>query len=98
MKSKKYQKTYWKPEDFIDEKTFKDDEFFNLFSQSVNLRTQADVEVANFLSGSIDSSSITKNLYDNGNNLNTFSIRFENSKYDESEWSRIVAKKYQHKS
>ena len=54
MKSK-VSKTYWKPEDFIDEKTFKDDEFFNLFSQSVNLRTQADVEVANFLSGGIDS-------------------------------------------
>ena len=46
------------------------------------------------MSGGIDSSSITKNLYDNGNNLNTFSIRFENSKYDESKWSRLVAKKY----
>tara|TARA_X000000950_G_scaffold47336_2_gene54711 strand:- start:3584 stop:5362 length:1779 start_codon:yes stop_codon:yes gene_type:complete len=91
---KKKSKIYWNPEDFIDEKTFIDDEFFNLFSESIHLRTQADVDVANFLSGGIDSSSIAKNLNDNGNNLNTFSVRFENSKYDESKWSRLVAEKY----
>ena len=41
-------------------KKFIDDEFFELFSSSVNYRLESDVPVANFLSGGLDSSSLIR--------------------------------------
>ncbi len=90
----KKSKIYWDPENFIDNKQFEKEEFFNIFSESIDIRTKADVPVANFLSGGIDSSSIVKNLYDNNNSVNTFSIKVDNKKYDEGPWAELVAKKY----
>ena len=46
---------YWNAENFLDNKPFSSEEFFDIFSESVNLRANADVPVANFLSGGIDS-------------------------------------------
>ncbi len=87
-------KNYWKIDNFIDNKPFNENKFFEIFTEAVSLRTEADVEIANFLSGGIDSSSIAKNLNENRINLNTFSVEIKNSKYDESNWSREVARKY----
>ena len=42
----------------------------------------------------IDSSSIIKNLYDNGHSVNTFNVGFESKKYDESYWANKVAERY----
>ncbi len=85
---------YWSPEDFLDNKKFNEDEFLNLFSESVAIRANADVPVANFLSGGLDSSSIVKNLHDNSRNINSFSVTVDSEKYDESIWSKKVADKY----
>ena len=74
----------------IDEKIFIDDEFYELFSSSINYRLESDVPVANFLSGGIDSSSIIKNLFDNKKNINTFSAIYSDNKYDESFWIESV--------
>ena len=85
---------YWSPTDEVDEKTFIDDEFYELFSSSINYRLESDVPVANFLSGGIDSSSIIKNLFDNKKNINTFSAIYSDNKYDESFWIESVKEKY----
>jgi asparagine synthase (glutamine-hydrolysing) len=86
---------YWEPEEFIQNKDFNLNEFFNIFHSSVSLRANADVEIASFLSGGLDSTSIVKSLIENNNNeSNTFSVAFESKNYDESSWSRYVSKKY----
>ena len=85
---------YWELESFIDENNFSTERFFEILTESIEIRTNADVPVASFLSGGIDSTSIIKNLYDNNKNVNSFSVRFKDPKYDESNWSRMVAEKY----
>lgn len=90
-----HKEKYWELEESYDNKKFSNEEFFQLFSESISLRHIADVPIANFLSGGIDSTSIIKNLHDRGINTNTYSVEFPGSKYDESHWSRLVAKKYQ---
>ena len=57
-------KIYWNPREFIDNQKFNNEEFFDLFSESVEIRSNADVEIANFLSGGLDSTSIVKSLFD----------------------------------
>lgn len=91
---------YWKPEDFLDENEFDYEEFFELFSLAVSKRMTADVPIANFLSGGLDSTAIVKNLNDRKIKTNTFSVHLENKNYDESFWSNIVSNKYKtnHKS
>jgi asparagine synthase (glutamine-hydrolysing) len=85
---------YWNPENFVDTKQFNQDEFFDRFNDSVEIRAKADVSVAYFLSGGIDSTSIIKNRYDKGEEVNSFSVIFDEKKYSEEKWSREVAKKY----
>ncbi len=85
---------YWELESFVDENNFSSETFFEILTESIEIRTNADVPVANFLSGGIDSTSIIKNLHDNNKNVNSFSVRFKDPKYDESNWSRMVAEKY----
>lgn len=85
---------YWKIEDYIMNEKFSKNEFFNLFSESIKIRENADVAVATFLSGGIDSTSIVKNMSDRGSLTNTYSIGYVDNKYDESKWSSMVANKY----
>jgi asparagine synthase (glutamine-hydrolysing) len=85
---------YWNPENFVDAKQFNQDEFFDKFNDSVEIRAKADVSVAYFLSGGIDSTSIIKNRHDKGEEVNSFSVIFDEKKYSEEKWSREVAKKY----
>ena len=48
---------------FNSNKKFDDDYFYNLISNSIKIREEADVKVANFYLG-LDSSFIIKNMYD----------------------------------
>ena len=91
---------YWNVFEKVNKKPFKIEEFWKIFKDAVNLRSFADVPVANFLSGGLDSSTIVKALNENKNSLNTFTVNVENKKYDDSRWAEIVAKKYKtnHKS
>lgn len=89
------EKKYWNIENYVSKNKFSKEEFFDKFSESVNHRLISDVPVANFLSGGLDSSSIVKNMFDNGNiDINTFTMEVENEKYDESKWANEVVKKY----
>ncbi len=67
--------------------------FHQLFKDSVKIRLRADVPVAAYLSGGIDSSTTTFYIKENNPNiLNTFSIVFEESEFDESRYQDEVSK------
>jgi len=85
---------YWNPSSFIDNKEFSQVEFETLFKESVEKRMIADVEIANFLSGGIDSTSIVKNLSDLNYRVNTFSVLVGNEKYNEKKYIQEVVNKY----
>ncbi|MCM4154271.1 asparagine synthase (glutamine-hydrolyzing) [Arenibacter sp. N53] len=76
-------------------------DFETIFSDAVKLRLRADVQVAAYLSGGLDSSvttSFIKNI--SPENLQTFSIGFTEKDYDESSYQNIAADyfKTQHSS
>ena len=85
---------YWDISNFEDSQNFNVNEFNNLLLESINLRSDADVEVANFLSGGIDSTSLIKINHDNNIKTNTFSVGYKDSKFDESVWFNQVVNKY----
>ncbi len=62
--------------------------------QAVRMQTVSDVPVGLFLSGGIDSSSLAGILSRAGIRLNTFSIVFREAEYNESEYSRAVARAF----
>lgn len=77
------------------------DQFHELFSDSVRIRLRADVEVAAYLSGGIDSSATVAYIKDiEPGVLNTFSIGFEEKDFDESAYQQEAAKYFgtNHKS
>jgi len=66
-----------------------------LLFESVKLRLISDVPIGAFLSGGIDSSIITAIMAKISNKqIKTFSIGFEEADYNEIEYARLVAKKY----
>ena len=85
---------YWEIENHIGNKNFNQEEFLDILNDAVQLRVNADVEVANFLSGGLDSTSIIKIQKQNNIDTNSFSVGYGDNKYDESEWFNEVAKKY----
>lgn len=71
------------------------EKLFELLDASVKRRLLADVPVGCFLSGGIDSSVITALAAGHTNNLNTFSVGFdEGNFFDETDYANLVAKKF----
>ncbi len=67
--------------------------FEEIFADAVKLRLRADVQVAAYLSGGIDSSVTTSFIKDiSPDNLRTFSLGFTEKDYDESSFQNIAAK------
>lgn len=65
------------------------------FDNSVKLRTISDVPVGVLLSGGLDSSSVAASLGQNPNNhLSSFTVRFQETGYDEGDLAKLVAEKY----
>lgn len=91
---KSHSKIYWRPNDFVADKPFDETIFYQKLDESISIRLDADVPIANFLSGGIDSTSIIKNMYDSDRSINSFSVVFDEEKYNEQKWSREVANKY----
>jgi len=77
-------KKYWDISTKVDNQEFDLEEFFSIFTESVELRLSADVPIANFLSGGLDSTSIIKNMYEKNKSINTFTVGSDSEKYDES--------------
>lgn len=68
-------------------------EFVRLFRSSVENRYRADVPVGVALSGGLDSSSIAVMANQiSARELNTFTVVFDNPKYDERSYANLVAK------
>ena len=70
-------------------------DFNNLLKDSINIRLRADVPVAAYLSGGLDSSVITsyiKNIHPK--TLRTFSIGFTENEFDESVYQKIAVKHF----
>lgn len=64
----------------------------HLLTDSVRLRLRADVRVGAFLSGGVDSSINAALMVAAGaGNVDTFSVGFEHSEFDESPYSRLMA-------
>jgi asparagine synthase (glutamine-hydrolysing) len=77
------------------------DGFHELFSDAVRIRLRADVEVAAYLSGGIDSSATVAYIKEiEPGILNTFSIGFNEKDFDESDYQNEAAKYFDttHKS
>jgi asparagine synthase (glutamine-hydrolysing) len=72
-----------------------EEEIFAAIEQSVSMQTVSDVPVGVFLSGGIDSSSLVGLLCGRGSQVSTFSIVFREADYNEAEYSRVVAKKFE---
>lgn len=66
----------------------------NLLSKAIQSRLQADVPVGAFLSGGIDSGLIVGLSKEFTENLNTFTVGFEDGEFDERPYANIMAKKY----
>lgn len=65
----------------------------NIIRSSIKYRLLSDVEVGSFLSGGVDSSLVSAILQqESSSNLKTFSIGFEDKRYDESVYALEVAK------
>jgi asparagine synthase (glutamine-hydrolysing) len=70
--------------------------FRETFDQSVEYRTIADVPVGVLLSGGLDSSSIAASLGLHGHRqTNTFTVRFREERFDEGDFARNVADRYE---
>lgn len=95
---------YWdiEPEAGADEKASREsleshmDRLYELLKESVKLRLISDVPLGAFLSGGIDSSTIVGLMRELGASpLKTFSIGFEEVSYNELEYARRVARKFE---
>lgn len=70
-------------------------ELRELLSRAVKRRLVADVPVGAFLSGGVDSSSVTALMaQEAGGRIKTFSIGFESAAFDERKYARMVAERY----
>jgi asparagine synthase (glutamine-hydrolysing) len=89
---------YWSVDSALSEDVFSNEKqalvlLSDLLSSSVQFQLRSDVPFGVFLSGGIDSSLITSLAVKfSGTKINTFSIGFEENKFDESRYAAAVAK------
>lgn len=67
----------------------------SILMDSVDLRMRSDVPFGAFLSGGIDSSAVVALMSEVGEQpVSTFNIAFHEDEFDESQYARLIAKKY----
>jgi asparagine synthase (glutamine-hydrolysing) len=71
-----------------------EEDVYATLDQTVRMHMVSDVPVGLFLSGGIDSSSLAGILSRAGIRLNTFSVIFREAEFNESEYSRAVARAF----
>lgn len=91
----KYWNLSFEPGAYVDEEDVRE-ELQRKFEDSVRLRLVSDVPLGVFLSGGIDSGAIVATMRRvTSQNINSFSLTFAESKYDEGDLAKQVAKKFQ---
>ncbi len=94
------EKKYWDlpditEKDLTKDKQFIEKEFARLFDDSVRIRMRSDVEFGAFLSGGLDSSCVVGSMSNHtAKPIETFTMGFENKKYDERNLAKLVADKF----
>lgn len=92
------ERRYWQPPEPTSELTDKKQivgQTLDLLRDAVKLRLVSDVPIGFFLSGGVDSSGVVAVAAEvSGQRLETFSIGFNEPRYDERAWARIVAQKF----
>ncbi len=93
-----HEQRYWAPpeptEDLVDEKLIIE-QVLAVLRDSVRLRLVSDVPVGFFLSGGVDSSAVVALASEaSGQRLETFSIGFDEARYDERAHARYVANRF----
>jgi asparagine synthase (glutamine-hydrolysing) len=93
-----HERRYWAPprptEQRADEKAIIK-ETLDILRDAVRLRLVSDVPIGFFLSGGVDSSAVVALASEaSGQRLETFSIGFDDARYDEREHARYVAKRF----
>jgi asparagine synthase (glutamine-hydrolysing) len=89
--------SYWSIPEAISENTVKNEkqaiiQVSDLLASSVQYQLKSDVPYGVFLSGGIDSSLVAQNAVNlSGTRINTFSIGFENQKFNEAVYAKKVA-------
>ena len=71
------------------------DEIRQTLLNAANEMAIADVPLGSFLSGGVDSSTVTAALSLSGHTVRSFTIGFDLAAYDERPWARQVAQRYQ---
>jgi len=66
------------------------EELHHLLHDATSIRLRSDVPVGAYLSGGLDSSVLTALIKENGADLRTFSIGFQDGKLDEREYQQLV--------
>jgi asparagine synthase (glutamine-hydrolysing) len=88
-------RTYWKPAFYPKTRLSYDeakDQLKNILSESVLMRTLSDVPIGVYLSGGMDSSAMVAFLKEGGvDSINTFTMKFNRTGYDESVYAQSVA-------
>jgi asparagine synthase (glutamine-hydrolysing) len=89
---------YWDL-DYSEKLNISENDWMELLETKVNecvkSRMISDVPIGSFLSGGVDSSAVTAFMARNSSNrIKTFSIGFSDPKFDETQFSKQVAKKY----
>ena len=93
-----HERCYWAPPDPSEERADEKaviEEALDILKDSVRLRLVSDVPIGFFLSGGVDSSAVVALASEvSGQRLETFSIGFNEARYDEREHARYVAQKF----
>ncbi len=72
------------------------EELVHNLDEAVKIRMMADVPLGAFLSGGVDSSAIVAMMARNSSQpIKTFSIGFDTKAYDETDYAKVVAQRYQ---
>ncbi|HYS58839.1 MAG TPA: asparagine synthase (glutamine-hydrolyzing) [Burkholderiales bacterium] len=93
-----HERRYWAPPDPTEERADEKaiiDEALAILKDSVRLRLVSDVPIGFFLSGGVDSSAVVALASEvSGQRLETFSIGFNEARYDERDHARYVANRF----
>ena len=94
LKIEQYWKIHFEP-DYSKSESYWKEAIYQSLSEAVKMRMISDVPLGAFLSGGVDSSTVVALMALNSEQpIKTFSIGFKEEKYNELQYAKLIAKKY----